>query len=73
MKSLFDIKIGHDNKWYAVFPSNFEREDYAREYPLEVNNFQPASYGQFDNAYCLGNVENTHTVQRMRMEKSRVV
>jgi hypothetical protein len=54
-KDPYELKIGIDGKWYAVFANSHEREEYEREFPLEVQNYPIASFGQYENAYCLGN------------------
>lgn len=50
-KPPYDVKIGTDGKTYIVFPSNHERDEFAKRNPGAFSNYLPTSFGQFDNAY----------------------
>jgi len=52
-KPPYEIKTGHDGKRYIVFPNNYERENYEKRNPGEMDNYSPACFGQYDNAYCI--------------------
>jgi hypothetical protein len=49
----YEYRTGIDGKKYMVWPSSYEREIYTERFPELVKDYKIASFGQFENAYCL--------------------
>ncbi len=59
-KLPYSIQPGLDGKLYAVFADNYARDTYTGPYPVGYKAGQPASFGQFDNAYQLDKIEENN-------------
>jgi hypothetical protein len=51
----YKIEKGYDGKMYAVFPSSYDREQFNKRNPGELDLLPVACFGQYENAHCLTN------------------
>lgn len=50
-KLPYDIKQGHDGNWYIVFASNYEREEFNKRNPGEIDGYPVCCFSGYENAH----------------------